>query len=74
MKPTLTQISSLNEVMNKTGYIQENYNLENSWENLKDSAMTIGQYKFALALIFNNKYRELDELLPKIGINKKICL
>ena len=52
MKPTLTQISYLNEVMNKTGNIQENYNLENSWENLKDSAKANLYWPIVIALSF----------------------
>jgi len=68
----LNQIHSLSDIMKDTEYIRNTFILEDVPETLEKGIVSEKQYKFVLALIFNKNYKKLDEVLPQIGINKKL--
>ena len=64
-KPTLTQVTSLSEMLQRDLNVNKLVKTENSFSKLKD--ITINQYKYILLLVFKKKYLKLRELLTSLN-------
>jgi len=72
IKPHLNQIAYIRELIKDSRYIQEHFILKDVWATLRKGLVSEDYYKFVLALILEENYKKLNEVLPQIGFNTKI--
>ena len=72
IKPHLNQIAYIREIIKDSRYIQEHFILKDVWATLREGLVSEDYYKFVLALILEENYKKLNEVLPQIGFNAKI--
>ena len=72
IKPHLNQIAYIREIIKDSRYIQEHFILKDVWATLRKGLVSEDYYKFVLALILEENYKKLNEVLPQIGFNAKI--
>lgn len=67
-RPSVTQLIGLHEKLSENEVISEVFDVDGS--SFPDD-FTIRQYKYAYALLYNNNYDKLSDLLDYIGWKRK---
>lgn len=71
-KPSLNQLSSLMDMLKKDETLNNHWQLENKdevWQKLEK--LSLKQYRYFLALIFNQRRIKLNALLEQLGLKRK---
>ena len=69
-KPTATQQMGLEDAIRTNPNLQSHFDFSNLYEVI--DKITIGQYRFIYALLFNKKYSQLNKILIQLGLKQKI--
>ena len=73
LKPHLTQLSSLMDILKKDEALQKHFQLADfdfNWHKIEK--ITLRQYKFIIALIMQKERFKLNELMLSLGFKRKI--
>jgi hypothetical protein len=68
IKPSLNQVSHLTEILQNDPAVQKHYITENLFDTLSENIVSEKQYKYILALIYNNKRAKLNKVLVDLGL------